>query len=111
VAYNQNQLLQILNQPVQGNCLVSVAHQLIAAKLNIANDAPHDCIDQTISEVDALIGDLVVPPIGDGFLACNISGYIEALTAYNEGTSECAVHCDDSLQDPQPFIRDNPCVR
>jgi hypothetical protein len=92
---------------VNGNCLISLAHQLIAAKLNIANGAPHDCIDQTIIEADQLIGDLVVPPVGSGTLPCNISNYIEALTSYNEGTSGCATHCNSN----EPFIRDNPCVR
>lgn len=110
VNYNQQQLLDIFDEPVAGNCLISLAHQLIAAKLNIANGAPHDCIDQTITEVDQLIGDLVVPPIGNGFLECNISGYIEALTSFNEGTSGCANHCDDRNDRP-PFIRDNHCVR
>ena len=104
--------MQILNQQVQGNCLISVAHQLIAAKLNIANGAPHDCIDEVIAEVDQLIADLVVPPIGDDSLPCNISGYIEALTAFNEGTSECAQHCAGASEtDPQPWTRDNPCIR
>jgi len=109
VNYNQQQLLSIFNQPVQGNCLVSVAHQLIAAKLNIANGASDECIAHTITEVDQLIGDRVVPPVGSGTLPCNISNYIEALTAFNEGTSGCAPHCGDG--DPGPFIRDNPCVR
>jgi hypothetical protein len=108
VVYEMTELCSILHQPVQGNCLVSLAHQLIAAKLNIANGAPHDCIDQTIAEVEQLIGDLVVPPVGDGSLPCNISGYIEALADYNEGVSGCAEHCGPT--DPQPFIQDNPCI-
>lgn len=110
VTYTKDELCSILHEPVNGNCLISLAHQLIAAKLNIANGAPHECIDQTIAEVDELIGDLVVPPVGNGTLPCNISGYIETLTAYNEGNSECAEHCGDR-NDPSPFIRDNPCVR
>ena len=35
--YNQSELLAILQEPVGGNGLISLAHQLIAAKLNIAN--------------------------------------------------------------------------
>jgi hypothetical protein len=50
-----------------------------------------------------------VPPVGSGTLPCNISNYIEALTAFNEGTSGCAPHCGDG--DPAPFTRDNPCIR
>jgi hypothetical protein len=108
VTYTKDELCSILNENVAGNCLISLAHQLIAAKINIANGASHECIDATIAQVDSLIGDLVVPPVGDGSLACNISGYIEALTAFNEGTSGCATHCGDS--DPAPHITDNPCV-
>jgi uncharacterized coiled-coil protein SlyX len=60
VTYNQQQLLSILHQPVRGNGLVSLAHQEIAAKLNIANGADGSCIEQTLAEVDALIGDLII---------------------------------------------------
>ena len=35
VTYSQAQLLAIFNTPVRGNGLISLAHQLIAAKLNI----------------------------------------------------------------------------
>lgn len=49
-----------------------MAPEEIAAKLNIANGADGSCIAQTIGEVDALIGDLVVPPVGNGFLRPNV---------------------------------------
>jgi hypothetical protein len=109
VHYSADDLCAILNEPVEGNCLVSLAHQLIAAELNIANGAPHDCIDPTMAQVSQLIGDLVIPPIGNGWLFCNISGYIQALTDYNEGNSGCASHCNNR-SDPVPGIQDNPCV-
>lgn len=110
VEYTADELCSILNETVGGNCLISVSHQYIAAKLNIANGSDPSCIQETIDAVDALVGDLVVPPVGNGTLPCNISGYIEALTAYNEGRSECAAHCGQQL-DPQPFVNDNPCRR
>ena len=69
VTYTQEQLLAILHQPVRGNGLLILAHQLIAAKLNIAAGADPSCIQDAIAEADALIGDLVVPPIGDGYLS------------------------------------------
>jgi len=94
VNYDQQQLLDILHQPVRGNGLVSLAHQLIAAKLNIAAGADPSCIQETIAEADALIGDLVVPPVGDGFLApSDVSALVETLTDYNEGRL-CAPSCD-----------------
>jgi hypothetical protein len=66
--YIQQQLLSILNQPVRGNGLISRAYQEIAATLNIANGAGAACIEQTLTAADALIGDLVIPPVGSGFL-------------------------------------------
>ena len=39
VSYSASQLLAIFTQPVAGNGLIQLAHQLIAAKLNIANGA------------------------------------------------------------------------
>jgi hypothetical protein len=107
VTYNASELMQILSQPVQGNCLVSVAHQLIAADLNIANGSDPSCIQSVIDQVNVLIGDLVIPPIGDGTLPCNISGFIQSLTDYNEGNLPCAQHCQ---QDDPPYMHDNPCV-
>jgi len=112
VIYTQAQLLDIFGEPVQGNCLISLAHQLIAAKLNIqVGSAAHQCIDATIAQADQLIGNLVVPPVSNDSLPCNISGYIDALDNYNQGEDDCADHCKDSeTSDPQPFIQDNPCV-
>jgi hypothetical protein len=84
---------------------------LIAAKLNIASASDPSCIQTTINQVDALIGNLIVPPVGNGVLACNISGFIDALDDYNSGKLPCADHCNDkAAQDPQPYIMDNPCV-
>jgi hypothetical protein len=91
VTYTQEQLLAILHQPVQGNGLVQLAYQEIAAKLNIANGADGSCIAETLAAADALIGDLVVPPIGNGYLRPTI--YVGPLTQYNEGDL-CAPHCD-----------------
>mgnify|MGYP000256380566 CR=1 FL=1 len=60
VRYTDDQLMRILRQPVKGNGLVSLAHQLIAAKLNIANGASNESILETIMAADQLIGPLVV---------------------------------------------------
>src|SRR5919197_3133672 len=69
VAYDQAQLLAILGEPVRGNGLVALAHQLIAAKLNRASGAPAPAaVARALAEADALIGGLVVPPIGEGAL-------------------------------------------
>ena len=96
VNYDQQQLLDILHQPVKGNGLVSLAHQLIAAKLNIAAGADPSCIQETIAEADALIGDLVIPPIGNGYLAPRDAAPLAGILGqFNEGDM-CAPNCDQS---------------
>ena len=88
VVYTPAQLLSILNQPVAGNGLVSLAQQLIAAKLNIANGADATSIAATITAADNLIGGLVVPPVGGGFLApATTSALTQALDDYNNGVT------------------------
>jgi hypothetical protein len=105
-AYDKEQLLAILHQPVRGNGLVLLAHQLIAAKLNIANGADASCIEQTLADADALIGDLVVPPVGDGYLQPgDVSALADILDDYNEGAL-CAAACDH--QSPAPGARPVP---
>jgi hypothetical protein len=95
VTYTQDQLLSIMHEPVRGNGLVSLAHHLITAKLNVANGADPSCIQQTIADADALIGDLVVPPVGDGYLAPrDVNAIKDTLEDYNEGHL-CAPSCDN----------------
>jgi hypothetical protein len=102
ITYTQEQLLDIMHEPVRGNGLVSLAHHLITAKLNVANGADPSCIEQTIADADALIGDLVVPPIGDGYLRPNeVEALKDTLEAYNEGEL-CAPSCDNSSPSPSP---------
>jgi hypothetical protein len=86
VTYTKAQLLSIFSQPVKGNGLVSLAHQLIAAKLNIANGADPSAVAATIAAADALIGSRVVPPVGSGSLAPSAaSGLTYVLDQYNNG--------------------------
>src|SRR4030095_6224666 len=87
VTYSREELQSILENPVRTNGLVSVAHQEIAAKLNNASGADGSCIQQTLADLDAFIGDLVIPPVGDGFLSLrDTSGYVITLTHYNGGS-------------------------
>ena len=95
VTYTKDQLLSIMHEPVHGNGLVSLAHHLITAKLNVANGADPSCIQQTIADADALIGDLIVPPVGDGFLAPgDVNALKDTLEDYDEGHL-CAPSCDN----------------
>jgi len=87
VSYTDLELLTIFNTPAGGNGLISLAHQLIAAKLNVANGADDTNIAGAITAADALIGGLVVPPVGAGSLSnAATSALNNTLTSFNEGT-------------------------
>jgi hypothetical protein len=86
VTYQAAELMAILDNPARGNGLVILAHQLIAAKLNIANGADPSAVQQTVTEADNMIGTLVIPPVGNGYLPPDQTGDLnETLTEYNEG--------------------------
>jgi hypothetical protein len=83
--YTIPQLLAILNTPAQGNGLLTLAHQLIAAKLNISNGASDAAVAADVAAADALIGNLVV---GVSYLSPgSTSALVSALTNYNEGAT------------------------
>jgi len=86
VNYTAAELLSILQQPAQGNGLIILAHQLIAAKLNIFNGADPSVISSTIAAADAQIGALVVPPVGAGYLSpASVNAKANALDDWNNG--------------------------
>lgn len=86
VSYTDLQLQAIFDKPAAGNGLISLAHQLIAAKLNIANGADGTAVASAIAAADALIGGLVIPPVGVGSLApASTSALTSILASYNEG--------------------------
>jgi hypothetical protein len=109
VTYTQEELLSILHEPVRGNGLLILAHQLIAAELNVANGADASCIQQTIDQANMLIGDLVVPPLGTGYLAPrDVSALADTLDQYNEGML-CAPACEETPPPtPTPTPRSRP---
>ncbi len=89
VVYTDSKLCTILNTPAGGNGLIALAHQLIAAKLNMLNgaDVPTK-VEEAIYAADVLIGDLVIPPVGTGSLKPNVTGDLtEELANYNEGAT------------------------
>lgn len=86
VNYTAAELLAIFNQPAAGNKLIILAHQLIAAKLNLANGADPSAAAATIAAADALIGALIVPPIGgDNLPSSPAVDYANLLDDYNNG--------------------------
>jgi len=108
VTYTEEQLLAILHEPVRGNGLLILAHQLIAAKLNIAAGADPSCIQDAIAAADALIGDLVIPPIGGGYLRPrDVASLAGLLGQFNEG-GLCAPACEEGNTTPTPTPRFRP---
>ncbi len=87
VLYTDLQLQSIFDAPAMGNGLISLAHQLMAAKLNIANGADGTSVAAAIAAADALIGNLVIPPVGAGSLSPGATSALNStLTSFNEGT-------------------------
>jgi hypothetical protein len=86
VNYTKAECLAILGEPVNGNGLISLAHQLIAALLNIAQGADPSAASAAIASANTLIGGLVVPPIGGGFLdPADTTDLTQTLDDYNNG--------------------------
>ena len=103
VVYTQQQLLDILNTPAQGNGLIFLAHQLIAAKLNIAAGADGSSVAQTIADADALIDGLVIPPIGSGFIdPADASALTDTLDQFNNGNLGVP-HCTPVAAEPKTW--------
>jgi len=106
VTYTRDELQSIIENPDRLNGLVIVAHQEIAAKLNIASGADGSCIEQTLANLDALIGGLVIPPVGNGFLLPrDVESYVSILSEYNEGflcSPECGGHPPATRPTPTP---------
>ncbi|HKA25557.1 MAG TPA: hypothetical protein VKF80_11305 [Candidatus Eisenbacteria bacterium] len=91
--YTAAELLSILNTPAGGNGLLILAHQLIAAKLNIADGADPTPVAGDIAAADGIIGNLVIPPVGsDTLLPSDVNPYDDNLNNYNNGTSGVP-HC------------------
>ena len=116
VSYNQAELLSIFDQSVGGNGLISLAHQLIAAKLNAANGAFVPVgVAAAIADADTLIDGLVVPPIGTGYLAPSATSTLtNDLDQYNQGLypggpPHCDGGCEDDCDDGDPCTIDT-CV-
>ena len=86
VTYTQADLIQILDQPANGNGLLILEHQLIAAKLNALLSAPPPAIAADIATADLLIGGLIPPPIGGDTLdPASVTGLESDLDAFNNG--------------------------
>jgi hypothetical protein len=87
VTYSKAQLLRILQTPAGRNGLITLASDLIEAKLNQAAGASvPPAVAAAIAAADAMIASNVVPPIGRAVLTTILVGPIDSvLDAYNRG--------------------------
>ena len=99
VSYNRAQICSILLQNVGGNGLISLAHQLITTKLNGCSTSNLAPVLATIAAANALIGGLVVPPVGGGFLNPSAtSALTETLDDYNNGLLGGVANCPTEVR-------------
>jgi hypothetical protein len=100
ISYTADQLLAILNKPVGGNAVINLAHQLIAAKLNILNGASSGPIASTIAAADTALNGYVIPPVGSAYVAPSSAlgqtmvSLAGTLDLYNNGILGVP-HCED----------------
>lgn len=94
IIYSKAQLLAIWDKPAEGNGLISLAHQLMAAKLNIiAGAIAPGGVTTAIASADALIGLKVIPPFGTGYIAPGTSSALtETLEDFNTEEQEIQCH-------------------
>jgi hypothetical protein len=87
VSYTQTQILAILRQPARGNGLISLAHQLIAARLNLLlGVVPPASVRLAMDQADDAIGATIVPPVGgDRFVPCATRRLTSILRSFNNG--------------------------
>jgi len=92
--YSQAEICSIFNQTVGGNGLISLAHQLATTKLNGCSTSDLTPVMATLAAAQALIGNLVVPPVGGGFLSpASTSALTETLDDYNNGLLGGVANC------------------
>ncbi|PWU07268.1 MAG: hypothetical protein C5B51_10470 [Terriglobia bacterium] len=95
--YTNSDLNKILqNNAVKGNGLISLAHQLITAMLNVAYGAlPTSAQAQAIQDANSLIatiqppGTKVIPPLGSGFLSPSATSALETTLDQFNSSKEC----------------------
>jgi hypothetical protein len=99
VIYTKAQLLLIFTTPAAGNGLISLAHQLTAAKLNIASGAVAPAVTlAAVAAADAMIGNLVIPPIGSGYLSPSTTSNLnDTLESFNAEEGKGTIPCQGTV--------------
>ena len=87
-SYNKSKLISIFKTPVKGDASIILAYQLIAAKLNVANNSKlPDLVQNAISKSDAAIGISKIPARvrPNTVLGHTMISLAEILEKYNSG--------------------------
>ena len=101
ISYTQAQALEILRTPPRGDATYILAHQLIAAKLNLLHGADGSALGSTVADADAWLAanPLGSKPKGDAReVGIALAG---TLDAFNNGAIGPG-HCDDTAPTPTP---------
>jgi len=101
VTYTKTQAVEVLETQPRGDATYLLAHQLIAAKLNISNGADPSAVETTIAEADTW---LVEHPLGSkpkGPERQEGIALAQTLDDYNKGAIGPG-HCDDQTPTPTP---------
>jgi hypothetical protein len=90
VTYTEAELITILKTPVGGDASLNLAHQLIAAMLNVANGSDSGPISATITDANGDIGSGGSGTIPEGIapsspLGADMVNDAAVLDAFNEG--------------------------
>jgi hypothetical protein len=86
VTYSKLELLDILDEQAEGNGLVMLAHQMIAVELNLAHGADPQDVEDALAQAHLLVGNLVVPPVGSGYIEPTTASPItQVMDDYNQG--------------------------
>jgi len=94
VQYSQNQLMAIFIMNVRDDMSYTLAHQLIAAKLNVAQGADGSQINGTIAAADMWLEQNPLGSKPTGFIATTGTGYSSTLNSFNSGLLG-PVHCNN----------------
>ncbi|WP_428269686.1 hypothetical protein [Haliangium sp.] len=99
--YTQEELLTLLRTPVRGDASVNLAHQLIAAKLNVAGGAVlTGAAEDAIAQADDLLTGLIVPAgidsgSADGQAMLAVKDVLDDYNNGDLGGLECTDDDDD----------------
>jgi hypothetical protein len=86
VTYTKAELMQILDYQAQGNGLLQLAHQMIAVELNLTHGADPLDVEGALADAHALVGGLLIPPIGSGYLDPEVTNSVaQVMDDYNNG--------------------------